>query len=92
MTRRLHPEPVAELKRIAKLPGYKIISREPFFKEFAVQTPISPTDINRRLLPGFLLVGEQLADLAGGLVGHGHHDPDHSHEDGWIELKGIRYS
>ena len=37
-------------KRIAQLPGYKIISREPFFKEFAVQTPISPTEINRRLL------------------------------------------
>jgi glycine cleavage system P protein (glycine dehydrogenase) subunit 1 len=37
-------------KRIAKLPGYKIISREPFFKEFAVQTPISPTELNHRLL------------------------------------------
>ena len=36
--------------RIAQLPGYRIISREPFFKEFAVQTPISPTEINRRLL------------------------------------------
>ncbi|HYP40632.1 MAG TPA: aminomethyl-transferring glycine dehydrogenase subunit GcvPA [Chloroflexia bacterium] len=37
-------------KRIARLPGYKIISRDPFFKEFAVQTPISPTELNRRLL------------------------------------------
>ncbi len=36
--------------RIAKLPGYKIVSREPFFKEFATQTPISPTEINKRLL------------------------------------------
>jgi glycine dehydrogenase subunit 1 len=36
--------------RIAKLPGYKIISREPFFKEFAVETPISPTELNHRLL------------------------------------------
>jgi glycine dehydrogenase subunit 1 len=37
-------------KRIARLPGYKIISRDPFFKEFAVQTPIPPTELNRRLL------------------------------------------
>ena len=37
-------------KRIAQLPGYSIISREPFFKEFAVQTPVSPTELNKRLL------------------------------------------
>ncbi|HKP52424.1 MAG TPA: aminomethyl-transferring glycine dehydrogenase subunit GcvPA [Chloroflexia bacterium] len=37
-------------KRIAQLPGYRIISREPFFKEFAVETPISPSEINGRLL------------------------------------------
>ncbi|MBF6612672.1 MAG: aminomethyl-transferring glycine dehydrogenase subunit GcvPA [Chloroflexi bacterium] len=37
-------------KCIAGLPGYKIVSREPFFKEFAVQTPISPTELNRYLL------------------------------------------
>jgi glycine dehydrogenase subunit 1 len=36
--------------RIAKLPGYRILSREPFFKEFAVQTPISPSELNHRLL------------------------------------------
>ncbi len=36
--------------RLAKLPGYKIISREPFFKEFAVQTPVSPTELNHKLL------------------------------------------
>src|SRR5205823_6586237 len=36
--------------RIAKLPGYKIISREPFFKEFAVETPMSPSELNHRLL------------------------------------------
>jgi hypothetical protein len=28
----------------------------------------------------------------GGLIHFTHHDPDHSHEDGWIELKGVRYS
>jgi glycine dehydrogenase subunit 1 len=36
--------------RIAKLPGYKILSRDPFFKEFAVQTPIAPSELNKRLL------------------------------------------
>ena len=36
--------------QIAKLPGYKILSRDPFFKEFAVQTPIAPSELNKRLL------------------------------------------
>ena len=36
--------------RIKQLPGYKILSREPFFKEFAVQTPVPPAEINRKLL------------------------------------------
>ena len=44
-------------KRIAALPGYRIISREPFFKEFAVQTPISPSEINRRLLDQKIIGG-----------------------------------
>jgi glycine dehydrogenase subunit 1 len=44
-------------KRIAKLPGYKLISRDPFFKEFAVQTPISPTELNRRLLEHKIIGG-----------------------------------
>ena len=35
--------------RIKQLTGYEILSREPFFNEFAVQTPISPTEINKRL-------------------------------------------
>ncbi|HET9496393.1 MAG TPA: aminomethyl-transferring glycine dehydrogenase subunit GcvPA [Chloroflexia bacterium] len=36
--------------RIKQLPGYKILSREPFFKEFAVQTPVPPAEINNKLL------------------------------------------
>ncbi len=44
-------------KRIAQLPGYRIISREPFFKEFAVETPISPSEINRRLLKHKIMGG-----------------------------------
>ena len=37
-------------KRIAALPGYELISREPFFKEFAVKTPLPPSELNRRLM------------------------------------------
>ncbi|MFL5732173.1 MAG: aminomethyl-transferring glycine dehydrogenase subunit GcvPA [Chloroflexia bacterium] len=48
--------------RIAKIPGYKIISREPFFKEFAVQTPISPTEINRRLLDHKIIGGLDISN------------------------------
>ena len=44
-------------KRIAQLPGYRIMSREPFFKEFAVQLPISPTEINKRLLEHKIIGG-----------------------------------
>src|SRR5207253_2893942 len=44
-------------KRIAALPGYRIISREPFFKEFVVQTPISPSEINHRLLDQKIIGG-----------------------------------
>jgi hypothetical protein len=36
--------------------------------------------------------GEYIWNDQGGLIHFTHHDPDHSHEDGWIELKGIRYS
>jgi glycine dehydrogenase subunit 1 len=36
--------------RIKQLPGYEILSREPFFKEFAVQTPVPPAEINKALL------------------------------------------
>jgi hypothetical protein len=36
--------------------------------------------------------GEYVWNDQGGLIHFTHHDPDHSHEDGWIELKGIRYN
>lgn len=44
-------------KRIAKLPGYEIISREPFFKEFAVKTPLAPSELNRRLVEHKIIGG-----------------------------------
>ena len=36
--------------------------------------------------------GEYVWNDQGGLIHFTHHDPDHTHEDGWIELKGTRYS
>jgi uncharacterized protein DUF3465 len=36
--------------------------------------------------------GEYIWNDQGGLIHFTHHDPDHSHEDGWIELKGVRYT
>ena len=36
--------------------------------------------------------GEYIWNDQGGLIHFTHHDPDHSHEGGWIELKGVRYS
>ena len=36
--------------------------------------------------------GEYVWNDQGGLIHFTHHDPAHTHEDGWIELKGIRYS
>ncbi|HUP26896.1 MAG TPA: aminomethyl-transferring glycine dehydrogenase subunit GcvPA [Chloroflexia bacterium] len=51
-------------KRIAALPGYKIISREPFFKEFAVQTPIPPAELNHRLLEQKIIGGLDISGTA----------------------------
>jgi hypothetical protein len=36
--------------------------------------------------------GEYIWNDQGGLIHFTHHDPDRSHEDGWIELKGVRYT
>ena len=36
--------------------------------------------------------GEYVWNDQGGLVHFTHHDPAHTHEDGWIELKAVRYS
>ena len=35
--------------------------------------------------------GEYVWNDQGGLVHFTHHDPEHKHEDGWIEVKGVRY-
>ena len=36
--------------------------------------------------------GEYVWNDQGGLIHFTHHDPAHTHEDGWIEVKGVRYS
>jgi hypothetical protein len=36
--------------------------------------------------------GEYVWNDQGGLIHFTHHDPAHTHEDGWIELKGVRYA
>lgn len=36
--------------------------------------------------------GEYVWNDQGGLIHFTHHDPQHTHEDGWIEAKGVRYS
>jgi len=41
---------------------------------------------------GVTIHGEYVWNDQGGLVHFTHHDPVHTHEDGWIEVKGVRYS
>ena len=36
--------------------------------------------------------GEYIWNDQGGLIHFTHHDVDRSHEDGWIEWRGVRYS
>jgi hypothetical protein len=38
-----------------------------------------------------VLHGEYVWNEQGGLVHFTHHDPAHTHEDGWIEVRGVRY-
>jgi hypothetical protein len=35
--------------------------------------------------------GEYVWNAQGGLIHFTHHDPAHTHEGGWIEVKGVRY-
>jgi glycine dehydrogenase subunit 1 len=43
--------------RLKQLPGYKVISREPFFSEFAIETPVSPSELNKRLIEHKIIGG-----------------------------------
>lgn len=45
---------------IAKLPGYELMFRAPFFKEFVIKTPVKPALINDRLIPMDIFPGVDL--------------------------------
>jgi glycine dehydrogenase subunit 1 len=48
--------------RIAALPGYNLANPGPFFKEFVVQTPIPPAELNKRLLEHKIIGGLDVSD------------------------------
>ena len=48
--------------KIAELPGYSLPIDSPFFQEFIIQCPISPTDINKRLMEGNILGGLDVSE------------------------------
>ena len=50
--------------KIAELPGYEILLEGVFFQEFVVKCPVSPEDINRRLLQDNILGGLDLTSEA----------------------------
>jgi glycine dehydrogenase subunit 1 len=57
-------------QRIAALSGYRVAFHAPAFNEFVVRCPVSPEEINRRLLEhqilGGLPLGQFYPDLADG--------------------------
>jgi glycine dehydrogenase subunit 1 len=48
--------------RIGQIPGYKVANSGPFFKEFVVQTPIPPAELNHRLLEQQIIGGLDVSD------------------------------
>jgi glycine dehydrogenase subunit 1 len=50
-------------QRIAQLPGYNLPLNGYFFKEFVVQCPLPPAEINRRLLGQNIISGLDVSDL-----------------------------
>ena len=54
--------------KIAELPGYEILLEGVFFQEFVVKCPVSPEDINRRLLQDNILGGLDLTSETTGNI------------------------
>ena len=48
--------------KIAELPGYSLPIDSPFFQEFVIQCPISPADINKKLMEGNILGGLDVSE------------------------------
>ena len=57
------------VKKITEIPGFSLKFKGPFFKEFVLQTPISPTRIIDRLLKKGIIAGIDLAQFKLGLKG-----------------------
>jgi glycine dehydrogenase subunit 1 len=55
-------------ERIARLPGYAVLTPEPFFHEFVVRGTRAPEEITRRLLAQDILAGLPLGRLYPGLA------------------------
>ncbi|MEA3459217.1 MAG: aminomethyl-transferring glycine dehydrogenase subunit GcvPA, partial [Chloroflexota bacterium] len=50
-------------QQIAAIPGFELISGEPFFKEFAVRCPKPPAEINKKLLDYKIVGGYDLGKV-----------------------------
>ena len=48
--------------RLGRIPGFTVANPGPFFKEFVVQTPIAPAELNRRLLEHKIIGGLDVSD------------------------------
>ena len=48
--------------KIAELPGYSLPIDSPFFQEFVIQCPVSPTDINKKLMEENILGGLDVSE------------------------------
>ncbi len=52
-------------EEISKIDGFKLKYNQPFFKEFVVQTPISVSEIKKKLMPKKIIPGIDLAKFDG---------------------------
>ena len=48
--------------QISQIPGFRLANDKPFFKEFVVKCPKSPSDINKRLIAEKIIGGLDISD------------------------------
>lgn len=51
-------------KHISQIKGFRLISDAPFFREFTVTCPVSPTEINKHLLGKSIIGGQDVSEKA----------------------------
>jgi glycine dehydrogenase subunit 1 len=56
--------------QLSDIPGYEVIGDGPFFNEFVVKTPISPSELNRKLAERSVIGGLDLGRYEDALAGH----------------------